>query len=127
MRFSFGRYPKLIDFGLAKPLEPTGGKTYTLCGTPEYLAPEVILGTGHNQAADWWALGVLLFEMVVGASPFLQKGVERRKQDHMAIFEVNKKMKKKDKRIVTIKLRSHFSALSGVPAPSFTASARAPY
>ena len=84
----YNRYPKLIDFGLAKPLELTGGKTYTLCGTPEYLAPEVILGTGHNQAADWWALGVLLFEMVVGASPFLQKGVEGRKQDHMAIFEV---------------------------------------
>jgi serine/threonine protein kinase len=82
------RYPKLIDFGLAKPLEQTGGKTYTLCGTPEYLAPEVILGTGHNQAVDWWALGVLLFEMVVGSSPFLEKGVDRRKQDHMVIFEV---------------------------------------
>jgi len=80
-------YPKLIDFGLAKPLEQTGGKTYTLCGTPEYLAPEVILGTGHNQAVDWWALGVLLFEMVVGSSPFLEKGVDRRKQDHMVIFE----------------------------------------
>jgi serine/threonine protein kinase/CRP-like cAMP-binding protein len=80
-------YPKLIDFGLAKPLEATGGKTYTLCGTPEYLAPEVILGTGHAQAVDWWALGVLLFEMVVGSSPFLEKGVDRRKQDHMVIFE----------------------------------------
>ena len=80
-------YPKLIDFGLAKPLEPTGGKTYTLCGTPEYLAPEVILGTGHNQAVDWWALGVLLFEMVAGSSPFLEKGVDRKRQDHMQIFE----------------------------------------
>ena len=80
-------YPVLIDFGLCKPLAECGGSTYTLCGTPEYLAPEVILGIGHDQSVDFWALGVLLYEMVVGATPFLQKGVERRKQDHMIIFE----------------------------------------
>lgn len=55
---------KLVDFGLAKQL--LSGKTWTLCGTPDYLAPEIILNEGHDLAVDYWALGVLIFEMVVG-------------------------------------------------------------
>lgn len=61
-------YVKLVDFGLAKQL--ISGKTWTLCGTPDYLAPEIILNEGHDLAVDYWALGVLIFEMVVGAPPF---------------------------------------------------------
>mmetsp|Transcript_10044 Transcript_10044/g.18741 ORF Transcript_10044/g.18741 Transcript_10044/m.18741 type:complete len:436 (+) Transcript_10044:116-1423(+) len=61
-------YVKLVDFGLAKQL--LTGKTWTLCGTPDYLAPEVILNEGHDIAVDYWALGVLIFEMVVGTPPF---------------------------------------------------------
>jgi serine/threonine protein kinase len=57
-------YVKLVDFGLAKQL--LSGKTWTLCGTPDYLAPEIILNEGHDLAVDYWALGVLIFEMVVG-------------------------------------------------------------
>lgn len=53
---------KLVDFGLAKQL--LSGKTWTLCGTPDYLAPEIILNEGHDLAVDYWALGVLIFEMV---------------------------------------------------------------
>ena len=62
-------YPKLIDFGFAKTLVGSA-KTYTLCGTPEYLAPELVLGRGHNRAVDYWALGILVYEMQAGFSPF---------------------------------------------------------
>lgn len=60
-------YLKLVDFGFAKIVS---ARTYTLCGTPEYLAPEVILNKGHGKAVDWWTLGILLYEMLVGIDPF---------------------------------------------------------
>jgi CRP-like cAMP-binding protein len=60
-------YPKLVDFGFAKVIT---GKSFTLCGTPEYLAPELVLARGHNKAVDYWAFGILLYEMEAGYSPF---------------------------------------------------------
>jgi len=60
-------YVKLTDMGIAKIVL---GKTYTICGTADYFAPETLRQTGHNRAVDWWAAGVLLFIMVVGRSPF---------------------------------------------------------
>jgi serine/threonine protein kinase/CRP-like cAMP-binding protein len=62
-------YVKLADFGFAKKLTE-GRKTQTLCGTPEYLAPEVLTGKGHDKGVDVWSLGILIFEMLVGMSPF---------------------------------------------------------
>ncbi|KAK3954352.1 kinase-like domain-containing protein [Pseudoneurospora amorphoporcata] len=65
---------KLVDFGFAKRLgykdDEHPVETYTLCGTPEYLAPEVIQNKGHTTAVDWWALGILIYEFLTGYPPF---------------------------------------------------------
>ncbi|KAL7508588.1 hypothetical protein ACHAXN_005677, partial [Cyclotella atomus] len=61
-------YLKITDFGFAKIVSY---KTYTLCGTPEYIAPEVLLSKGHGKGVDWWTLGILIYEMLVGEPPFV--------------------------------------------------------
>lgn len=60
-------YLKLIDFGFAKKVTR---RTYTICGTPEYIAPEILLNKGHGKPVDWWTFGILIYEMHAGHAPF---------------------------------------------------------
>ncbi|KAH8333520.1 hypothetical protein KR059_000499 [Drosophila kikkawai] len=62
-------YVKIVDFGFAKQIG-TSAKTWTFCGTPEYVAPEIILNKGHDRAVDYWALGILIHELLNGTPPF---------------------------------------------------------
>ena len=68
----------LTDFGLSKDFSPheTDLRTFSFCGTIEYMAPEVVRGgsTGHNFSVDWWSIGVLTYELLTGASPFTVEG-----------------------------------------------------
>lgn len=65
-------YIKIIDYGLAKMLQRDELAT-SYCGTPEYLAPEMISHAGHDFTVDWWAVGILIYEMLIGVTPFFNK------------------------------------------------------
>jgi len=65
-------YIKIIDYGLAKILQD-GAVAQSYCGTPEYLAPEMINSSGHDLSVDWWAVGILLYEMLIGVTPFFNR------------------------------------------------------
>lgn len=80
MVFDADGYYKFVDFGFAKLVHH---KTFTLCGTPEYLAPELVQGRGHQKGVDYWALGILIFEMLAGYSPF----ADHKNNDQLQIYK----------------------------------------
>jgi len=113
-------YSKLTDFGFAKIIEP-GTRTYTLCGTPEYIAPEVLLNKGHGKPVDWWTLGILIYEMICGQPPFCD-------EDPMGIYQkilagkvyfpkyFDKDAKALVKKLLTADLSKRFGNLKDGPA-----------
>lgn len=97
-------YIKVIDFGLAKKVPYTKvvgddttvcHKTYTLCGTPEYLAPEIICNLGYDRAVDIWSLGVLLYEMIMQTTPFVVDSADDNLEENITSIFTNIAMVKR--------------------------------
>jgi len=76
-------YAKITDFGLSKENIMDNTSTHSFCGTPEYLAPEILARRGHGKAVDWWSLGALIYEMLTGLPPFYTRDRERLFQNIM--------------------------------------------
>ena len=99
-------YVKLVDFGFSK----TRDSSCTLCGTPEYLAPEVIQCSNQSFTTDWWTLGVFIYEMIIGRPPFQDDPNVKMYEKILTAavdFPVKPKMSRTGKDLITSLLRKH--------------------
>jgi serum/glucocorticoid-regulated kinase 2 len=72
---------RIADFGLSKPSITRDEKAYSFCGSPEYMAPEMLLKSGHNQTVDFYCLGALLYELLTGLPPYYSVDTSKIYQD----------------------------------------------
>ena len=92
---------KLTDFGLSKILEDEDDKAFTICGTPQYLAPEVLLKKGYDKSVDWWSLGCVMFEMLAGKLPFpIKRGIKLNSKLYEKPVEFPKNITKEAKDLI---------------------------
>ncbi len=98
---------KLTDFGLSKLLDEEEQKTYTLCGTAEYLAPEIIFEKGYDKTCDWFSFGVVLFEMLCGVHPFKQKKGKFNPQIYKMKIQIPENISKSAKDLIEKLLNSN--------------------
>uniref|UniRef100_A0A8C6U2M2 Protein kinase C n=1 Tax=Neogobius melanostomus TaxID=47308 RepID=A0A8C6U2M2_9GOBI len=95
---------KIADFGMCKESMQEDSRTATFCGTPDYIAPEILLGQKYNSSVDWWSFGVLLYEMLIGQSPFHGRDEEELFQSIRTDNPVYPRWLTKDSKDILIKL-----------------------
>ena len=84
---------KLTDFGLSKIVTNIEEKSFTICGTLQYIAPEIITGEGYNESVDWWSLGIIMYEMLTGKLPFKFNFDSQEEQEQNDLNIYDKKIK----------------------------------
>ncbi|XP_033846053.1 protein kinase C theta type isoform X1 [Periophthalmus magnuspinnatus] len=95
---------KIADFGMCKENMLEDSRTATFCGTPDYIAPEILLGQKYNISVDWWSFGVLLYEMLIGQSPFHGRDEEELFQSIRTDNPVYPRWLTKDSKDILVKL-----------------------
>ena len=92
---------KITDFGLSKILDEENDKAFTICGTPQYLAPEVLLKKGYDKGVDWWSLGCVMYEMLTGKLPFaIKRGIKLSQKLYQKGIEFPKNINKDAKDLI---------------------------
>jgi serine/threonine protein kinase len=91
---------KLTDFGLSKILNDSNDKTYTICGTPEYLAPEILFDKGYDKTCDWFSFGVIIFELFCGFHPYKYEKGKLNKNIYLKPLKIPEYVQKNAKDII---------------------------